>query len=216
MSHFDEQPDGNPHGECALEIHTPQAQLAERDKEIADLKRQVLEQQANGSVYGVIDPDYGRVFSIARAIAWQEGYSICAQGSFTRDLDLLATPWTDHARKDVDVLVRRIAHAADLNIQGEPSDKPHGRKAWTLLFKTFGDPRFVDISVMQPSSALESALKAERLAGKIEGLEEAKEALLKNIVPVGYTYEAGRYWESSTSAAVGQLRRMAAELKEGK
>jgi len=52
MSHFDEQPDGDIHGECAMEIQALQAQLAERDKlleqceaTIADLKRQVLEQQ---------------------------------------------------------------------------------------------------------------------------------------------------------------------------
>lgn len=106
----------------------------------------------SGAVFGIIDPDYGRVFTIARVIAWQEGYSISAQGSFTRDLDLLAVPWTETARMDTDILVQRIANAAGLKIQGEPSDKPHGRKAWTLLFPTFGDPRFVDLSVMSPNA----------------------------------------------------------------
>ena len=101
-----------------------------------------------GQVFGIIDPDYGRIFTIARVIAWQEGYSLCAQGSFTRDLDLLAVPWTEGARKDTDLLVKRIAQAAELNIQGGASDKPHGRKAWTLLFPKVGDPRFVDLSVM--------------------------------------------------------------------
>ncbi|MDP1711013.1 MAG: hypothetical protein Q8K86_00975 [Candidatus Nanopelagicaceae bacterium] len=112
----------------------------------------------SGAVFGIIDPDYGRVFTIARVIAWQEGYSISAQGSFTRDLDLLAVPWTENARMDTDILVQRIAHAAGLKIQGEPSDKPHGRKAWTLLFPTFGDPRFVDLSVMSPNAKLSGAL----------------------------------------------------------
>lgn len=107
--------------------------------------------RSGNAVFGIIDPEYGRVFTIARLIAWQEGYSVCAQGSFTRDLDLLAVPWTELARKDTEILVRRIAQAAGLTIQGEPSDKPHGRKAWTLLFPAFGDPRFVDLSVMPPN-----------------------------------------------------------------
>jgi hypothetical protein len=105
----------------------------------------------DGMVFGIIDPDYGRIFTIARLIAWQEGFSLCAQGSFTRDLDLLAVPWTERARKDTDILAKRIAQAAGLTIQGAPSDKPHGRKARTLLFPTFGDPRFVDLSIMTPN-----------------------------------------------------------------
>lgn len=48
-------------------------------------------------VFGIIDPDYGRVFTMARLLAWQYGYSCCVQGSFTRDLDLLLTPWTEQA-----------------------------------------------------------------------------------------------------------------------
>ena len=105
----------------------------------------------NGQVFGIIDPDYGRIFSIARAIAWQEGFALCAQGSFTRDLDLLAVPWTDSARPDTHVLVGRIAQAAGLTVRGEPTTKPHGRKAWTLLLPGFYEPRFVDISVMTPN-----------------------------------------------------------------
>ena len=100
--------------------------------------------------YGIIDPDYSRIFTIARLIAWQEGYALCMHGSFTRDLDLLVVPWTDTAREDTEVLVKRIAQATELEIQGPPTNKPHGRKAWTLLFPKFGDPRFVDLSIMPP------------------------------------------------------------------
>lgn len=119
-------------------------QLRQRIKELEDGQGESV---AFDKVFGIIDPDYGRIFTIARLLAWQEGYSICAQGSFTRDLDLLAVPWTEHARKDGEILVKRIAQAAGLTIHGSPSDKPHGRKAWTLLFPTFGDPRFVDLSI---------------------------------------------------------------------
>ena len=102
----------------------------------------------DGLPYGVIDPDYARVFTIARAMAWNEGYAIMMHGSFTRDLDLLAVPWTDRAC-DPEHLVKRIETATGLMRNGHPpTAKPHGRKAWTLLFPKFADPRFVDLSVM--------------------------------------------------------------------
>ena len=113
----------------------------------------------NGPVYGIIDPDYARVFSVARCIAWSEGYALLMHGSFTRDLDLLAVPWTDRAT-DAEHLVRRIVLALDdlrllvkdPNVTSQATEKPHGRLAWTLVFKTFGDPRFVDLSVMPRNS----------------------------------------------------------------
>lgn len=98
-------------------------------------------------VYGIFDPDYARVFTKARCIARNEGYALAAHGSFTRDLDLLAVPWADHAC-DAEYLVDRIADACGLKPNGHPpGDKPHGRRAWTLLFPAFGDPRFIDLSV---------------------------------------------------------------------
>lgn len=105
--------------------------------------------------YGIIDPDYARVFTVARCIAWAEGYALLMHGSFTRDLDLLAVPWIEQAT-DAEHLVRRIAVALDdLDVlvkdpvaASQASEKPHGRRSWTLTFKTFGDPRFVDLGVM--------------------------------------------------------------------
>jgi hypothetical protein len=101
-----------------------------------------------GTPYGIIDPDYARVFTKARCAAWGYGYALLMHGSFTRDLDLLAAPWTERAC-DPEHLVQAIALKADLNVVPKPpSEKPHGRKAWTLMFKTFGDPRFIDLSIM--------------------------------------------------------------------
>jgi hypothetical protein len=110
---------------------------------------------ATGSAYGIIDPDYARVFTHARIIAWQFGYACLAHGSFTRDLDLLLVPWTENAcAGTIEGIVRRIADVAGLTLQGEPSDKPHGRKAWTLLFPGFNDPRWVDVSAFTPNNVL--------------------------------------------------------------
>lgn len=105
------------------------------------------------SVYGIIDPDYAKVFTIARLLAWQEGYALAMHGSFTRDLDLLAVPWTDSACEP-EHLVRRILNACPSigDQHGNPGSKPHGRKAWTLFFKGFADPRFVDLSIFPPNA----------------------------------------------------------------
>lgn len=103
--------------------------------------------------YGVIDPDYARIFTKARLLAWTYGYSCCIQGSFTRDLDLLLTPWTEQARPEgLKTIVAMLAESEGLKINGEPSANPHGRLAWTLLFPDFGDPRFVDVSAFAPGT----------------------------------------------------------------
>ena len=111
----------------------------------------------------ISDPDYARIFTKARCIAWSEGYALLLHGTATRDLDLLAVPWEARAT-DAEHLVRRITLALEDDVQmlikrpEEPSqgtNKPHGRLAWTFTFKAFGDPRFVDLSVM-PRFALEA------------------------------------------------------------
>lgn len=96
--------------------------------------------------FGIIDPDYARIFTQARIIAWQYGYACLAHGTFTRDLDLLLVPWADRHVPDASGVVNRIADVAGLRLQGPPSDKPHGRKAWTLLLPGFSEVRWVDVS----------------------------------------------------------------------
>ena len=106
----------------------------------------------------ILDPDYARIFTQSRCIAWSYGYTCVAHGSYTRDLDLLLVPWTDSARPNHDQLVKLIAQACDLRfrdgkddvVESIPdwSEKPHGRKAVSLYFRTPGDRRWVDISIM--------------------------------------------------------------------
>lgn len=116
--------------------------------------RQIAERGAKKAVkeielaYGIIDPDYARVFSMSRLLAWQEGYALLFHGSFTRDLDLVAVPWTK-AACEPEHLLKRIVFAAELrSLDEKPGEKEHGRLVWTLVFKTFGDPRFIDLSIM--------------------------------------------------------------------
>lgn len=102
----------------------------------------------------ILDPDYARIFTQARIVAWQYGYACVAHGSFTRDLDLLLVPWEDRAGKiDAELVVKRIAGVAGLTVNGPSSDKPHGRKAWTLLLPGFDEVRWVDVSVFVPKDS---------------------------------------------------------------
>lgn len=96
----------------------------------------------------IYDPDYARAYSIIRCLAWSYGYAACLHGSFTRDLDVVLVPWADTTAPP-DPVINMMAEQTGTKVQhGSPSDKPHGRKCWTLLFPAFGDPRWIDISVM--------------------------------------------------------------------
>lgn len=123
--------------------------------------------------FGIIDPDYGRVYTIARLIAWQEGYALTLHGSFTRDLDLVAVSWTD-AACDPEHLVRRIEEATKLKNNGHPpSLRPFGRMTWTLIFPEFRDPRFVDLSVISPNSHPALISERDALKARVAELEAA-------------------------------------------
>jgi len=106
--------------------------------------------------YDPPDADYGRIFTQARIIAWQFGFALLTHGSRTRDLDVLMVPWEPRAAdKVVPAVVNRIAQVAGLTVKGEPTDKPHGRKAWTLFLPD--GVRWVDLSVMACSPPASSA-----------------------------------------------------------
>lgn len=57
-------------------------------------------------------------------------------------------PWTESAAPNVDPILEMLAESCDLRILAkEPTIRPHGRRTWTLVFKKFGDPRYVDLSI---------------------------------------------------------------------
>jgi len=57
---------------------------------------------------------------------------------------------------DATAPIRNYLKAANIH---DYVQQPHGRLAWTLTFKRFGDPRFVDLSVM-PRMTLEETSDA--------------------------------------------------------
>lgn len=130
--------------------------LPDARKMIALLSHGGPREQPSHQVFGIIDPDYATAFTKTRIAAWQHGYAITLHGSFTRDLDLVAVPWTDRAC-DVETLVAAIEYRTCLKRQGPCTDKPHGRKAVSLLFPAFEDPRWIDLSIMPRRLAQEVA-----------------------------------------------------------
>ncbi len=113
--------------------------------------------QPPAQCFGIIDPDYARIYTQARVVAWQYGYACCAQGSFTRDLDLLLVPWAPHATSKIEALINHLADVTGLKVHGSPTEKPHGRRAWSLLLPGFSEVRWVDVSAFTPAARVEGA-----------------------------------------------------------
>lgn len=134
-----------PKDTLALYALPPASQVQQESKEL-------------GHSYGIVDPDYARIYTQSRIIAWQYGYSCLMHGSFTRDLDLLLVPWEESARDNHDQLLKLIADACGLQFKdGEKeiykakvdwTTKPHGRKSCSLFFKEARDRRWIDIAVL--------------------------------------------------------------------
>jgi hypothetical protein len=72
---------------------------------------------------------------------------------------LLLVPWADHATDNHEQIMKLIAQACDLRFRdgkenvyaSEPdwTEKPFGRRACSLFFRKFGDPRWIDMSFMR-------------------------------------------------------------------
>lgn len=77
------------------------------------------------------------------------GYACALHGSMARDFDIIAVPWTEEASSQdelLDAVCTAIYGTAKSDYPFEaPSDKPHGRRAWTLALHHGG---WVDFSVM--------------------------------------------------------------------
>jgi hypothetical protein len=96
---------------------------------------------------------YAWMIPVVTRIARRHGYAIGVHGSMSRDLDLIAVPWVDDAN-DPALMVEEILRLTDGKIAKHPNMpeadwievKPHGRRAWTIVFD--GAWHSIDLSVM--------------------------------------------------------------------
>jgi len=100
------------------------------------------ERAAFPSLYCAIYPG---LIPVARSL----GYALAIHGSVSRDLDLIAVPWTENARPPEE-LVEAIRATFDGWIGGATNghpfgEKPHGRRAWSIML---GGHAVVDLSVV--------------------------------------------------------------------
>ena len=125
----------------------------------------------DGLPFGIIDPKYAAFYTVARLTAWSYGYAIAMHGSFTRDLDLIAIPWTD-AAVSPEKLIHQVQYRTGCTpVKPNASFREHGRIVWTLSFPEFDCPRFVDFSIIPPATS--AGVGAEKLRELASCLDRA-------------------------------------------
>ena len=82
-------------------------------------------------------PSYAPVYAAAlypqlATIARRHGYALAAHGSLQRDFDLIGIPWADNPSEPEAVVAEFTSTFAIREVGGPPSDKPHGRRTWSL------------------------------------------------------------------------------------
>lgn len=99
----------------------------------------------------MIAPWYALAYEKLDRIAWRHGYALALHGSMSRDLDLVAIPWTEDADepdKLIAAFVRFIVSKADVKLhKPKPVNKPHGRLAYVIPIG-FEGGHYLDVSVM--------------------------------------------------------------------
>jgi hypothetical protein len=108
----------------------------------------------------MIAPWYAMAYAKLGRIAMRYGYALALHGSMSRDLDLIAVPWTDDAESPEKLLKafqRFIVEKAHVKLSGKlhPTKKPHGRVAYSLSIGH--DGHYLDVSIMPRKSKRRNA-----------------------------------------------------------
>ena len=104
---------------------------------------------------------YVALYPMLLQIAKDHGYALAVHGTAHRDLDLVAIPWIEEASdpldlirafKDATLTVKHHEDADRLVPDCKPTEKPHGRIAYSLHVTNSGMyGGYLDISVMPKS-----------------------------------------------------------------
>lgn len=96
----------------------------------------------------------GLILEPMRRAAKDAGYAITVHGSLNRDIDLVAIPWREHGTWSADALIQSLVGALR-GVVGRAhchnkdwTEKPHGRRAKTLLVWVGENSANLDLSVM--------------------------------------------------------------------
>lgn len=104
-------------------------------------------------------PAYCWLYPRLAEVAREHGYALAIHGTMSRDMDLIAIPWTDSVSCEgqlVDAIVEASGgkqgtagrfdgekwHTVDMS---KPASHPHGRLVWTILLE---NGAFIDLGVM--------------------------------------------------------------------
>ena len=100
----------------------------------------------------MIAPWYVMAYTRLDRIAIRHGYALALHGSMTRDLDLIAVPWTEDADppekllKAIRLFITKGASDKILYKMPLPQARPHGRMGYA--FPIGHDGHYLDISIM--------------------------------------------------------------------
>ncbi len=78
------------------------------------------------------------------------GYTLTIHGSLSRDIDMVAIPWVNGVSEGIllDRLLGVLAGICGRAVKsGDPSNKPHGRIAYTIYLGGSNTP-YLDLSIM--------------------------------------------------------------------
>lgn len=81
-------------------------------------------------------------------IAADHGYAVALHGSMQRDFDVLCVPWVEgatSAKTLIESLADEFSCVYGRSIVHGPEDKPHGRRAWSIIIN--GQGRYLDVSI---------------------------------------------------------------------
>jgi hypothetical protein len=94
-------------------------------------------------------PVYCALYPQLAEVSRTHGYALAIHGSLGRDMDLICIPWGDVPSDPQTVVDEITSKFAVKEVGGPPTEKPHGRTAYTLSL-AFGECA-IDLSFMPHS-----------------------------------------------------------------
>lgn len=91
---------------------------------------------------------YGHLYPALVKVANAHGYALAIHGSLSRDMDLVAVAWAEHASPARELVAAIRAKVGGFEGEGAvhgPTKKPHGRIAWSIIL---GGHAYIDLSVI--------------------------------------------------------------------